>query len=487
MPPGTPAAETARVQKYIEEKAMEVVAGYDKDRPDGETTLRNVYAVVGGTIAEGGPEGRRSDSRAHLSDMALFLTQSEERGIPAVEIGNRWREKVGEIPGVDSIVFTSNVIRLGANIDIQLAHEDFDVLAQVSEKIRQTLAQYPGVEDIDDNYSKGKRELKIRLKPEASTLGITEQELGRQIRSAFYGAEALRLQRGRNEVKVMVRYPEEDRKNLWDLEGMRIRTSDGGELPLDRAAFVTEGRGFSEINRADRKRTINVTAKVDGNVANAGEILTDLTQTVLADLVKDYPGLVINMEGEEKERMESMDSMIEGFMLALIVIFALLAIPFRSYSQPLLIMAAIPFGLVGAVIGHLIMGFKLSILSMFGLVALAGVVVNDSLLLIDMINRNLRDGVKLEQAVIQAGQRRFRPILLTSLTTFFGLMPMILETSVQAQFLIPMAISLAFGILFATGITLFLIPSFYLILEDMRGLVGLRPAQASHQQVDSIQ
>ena len=185
--------------------------------------------------------------------------------------------------------------------------------------------------------------------------------------------------------------------------------------------------------------------------------------------------------------MESMDSMIEGFMLALIVIFALLAIPFRSYSQPLLIMAEIPFGLVGAVIGHLIMGFKLSILSMFGLVALAGVVVNDSLLLIDMINRNLRDGVKLEQAVIQAGQRRFRPILLTSLTTFFGLMPMILETSVQAQFLIPMAISLAFGILFATGITLFLIPSFYLILEDMRGLVGLRPAQASHQQVDSIQ
>lgn len=485
MPPGTPVHETAKVQRVLEDKAMEVVRGYDEKRPQGDSILRNVYAVVGGTMIEGAHMGGAAEARAHLSDMALFLKQSEDRGISAEEIGNVWREKVGDLPGVDSMTFTANVVRIGANIDIQLAHEDFKVLDAASERLRVALTQYPGVGDLQDNYSKGKQELKIRLKPEARTLGITEQELGRQIRGAFYGAEALRLQRGRNEVKVMVRYPQEDRRNLWDLESMRIRTPDGGELPLDRAAHVIEGQGFSEINRTERKRVINVTATVDDKVANAEEILRDLKETVLMELTRDYPGLVVNMEGEEKERMESMGSMFEGFMLALIVMFALLAIPFRSYSQPLLIMGAIPFGMVGAVAGHLIMGFKLSMLSIFGIVALSGVVVNDSLLLIDKINRNRRGGSGLLQAVMDGGARRFRPILLTSLTTFFGLTPMILETSVQAQFLIPMAISLAFGILFATGITLLLIPSLYLVLEDIRGLVGLRQAHANHGQAGS--
>jgi multidrug efflux pump subunit AcrB len=361
MPPGTPVQETGRVQKRLEETALEVVAEYDAKRPAGDSILRNLYAVVGGTMIEAGQMGATAESRANRSDMALFLKQSEKRKIPAVEIQNRWREKVGEVPGVESIVFVSNVVRMGANIDIQLAHEDFQALAEASERIEAALAEYPGVGDIQDNYSKGKRELKIRLKPEAETLGVTEEELGRQVRGAFYGAEALRLQRGRNEVKVMVRYPDADRHNLWDLESMRIRTRGGGELPLARAATVVEGRGFSEINRTDRKRVINVSASVDDKVANAEETLTDLKQGVLKALTLDYPGLVFNMEGEEKERMESMESMKEGFLFALIAMFALLAIPFRSYSQPLLIMAAIPFGMVGAVAGHLIMGFKLSI------------------------------------------------------------------------------------------------------------------------------
>ncbi len=474
MPPGTPVEETARVQKFLEEKAMEVVAEYDRKRPGGDSILRDVYAVVGGTMVEAGNVGSSVDSRTHLSDMALFLKQSEERGIPAVEIANRWRSKVGDVPGVESIVFTSNVVRMGANIDIQLAHEDFGVLDIASERIKEALAQYPGVGDIEDNYFKGKRELKFRLTPEARTLGVTEEGLGRQVRGAFYGAEALRFQRGRNEVKVVVRYPEEDRKSLWDLKSMRIRTPDGGELPLTRAAYITEGRGFSEINRTDRKRVINVTASVDDKTANAEEILFDLKQGILSRLANDYPGLAFDMGGEEKERIESMGSMVQGFMLALLAMYALLAIPFKSYSQPLLIMAAIPFGMVGAVAGHLIMGFKLSILSIFGIVALSGVVVNDSLLLIDKMNRNRRQGTELFQSVIDGCKRRFRPILLTSLTTFFGLMPMIMETSVQAQFLIPMAISLAFGILFATGITLLLIPSLYLVLEDVHKLLRLR-------------
>jgi multidrug efflux pump subunit AcrB len=385
---------------------------------------------------------------------------------------------VGEIPGIESLTFTSNLMRLGANIDIQLAHEDFAVLDKATNRIRTVLEEYDGITDIKDTYARGKREIKLKLKPAARTLGITETDLGRQVRAAFYGAEALRLQRGRNEIKVMVRYPEADRRKLHSFETMRIHTPGGKEIPLLQAAEIIEGYGFSEINRTDRKRVINISASVNAEKANAQEIIVELKNGLLPQLTRDYPGLSWDMEGEEKERKDSLSSMFEGFQLALVAIFILLAIPFRSYSQPLLIMAAIPFGIVGAVIGHIIMGFNLSILSMFGLVALSGVVVNDSLLLIDKINDNRRKGMTLRDAITAAGTRRFRPIILTSLTTFFGLTPMILETSVQAQFLVPMAISLGFGILFATGITLLLIPTFYLILEDTRKLVGLKEEHA---------
>ena len=480
MPPGTPAAETARIQKYVEEKAMETVARFDSGLEEG-TVLRHLYSVVGGTIAGGGPAGGGTESGAHLADLALFLTRSEERGVSSAEIAADWRRRVGEIPGVESIVFKSNLVRMGANIDVRLAHDDFAVLTAAAERIKGELAEYPGVGDIEDNYARGKRELTFRLTPEARTLGITEEDLGRQIRSAFYGAEALRLQRGRNEVKVMVRYPEDERSSVWALENLRIRTPQGGEIPIAQAASIVEGRGFSAINRTDAKRVINVTATVDSREGNAQEILTALQGGLLRQLALDYPGLSFDLEGEEKERRESMASIKSGFLLALLAIYALLAIPFRSYTQPLVIMAAIPFGVVGAIAGHLLMGFSLSIMSMFGIVALSGVVVNDSLLLIDRINRNRRDGGSdLFQAISEAGQRRFRPILLTSLTTFFGLAPMILERSVQAQFLIPMALSLGFGILFATGIILILIPVLYLMLEDLRRLFGLRSDHGDH-------
>ncbi len=465
MPIGTPVEETAKAQDILVRKAQEVIADYDKDRQEGSSVIRHIYSTVGSTLFAS-PMGSSSSSGAHLTNVALLLTQAEKRGVASTEIARKWRESVGVVPGADSITFFSSLVGFGKNIDIRLAHDDFDILARALTKIKQSLRSYPGVSDIDDSYTQGKRELKIRLKPEARTLGITEEELGRQIRAAFYGAEALRLQRGRNEVKVMVRYPEQDRKSLGNLESMHIRTSGGIEVPFSRAAFVEEGRGFSEINRTDRKRVINVTASVDSSVANAEEINVDLKNTVLSDLVNDYPGLTYNLEGEEKERMESMASMGKGFAMALLLIYALLAIPFRSYMQPFIIMSAIPFGFVGAIFGHLIMGFNLSILSMFGVVALTGVVVNDSLLLVNFANEKRRAGVDLVQAVVEAAQRRFRPIVLTSLTTSLGLTPIILEKSMQAQFLIPMAISLGFGILFATFITLLLVPSLYLILED---------------------
>ena len=469
---GTPASRTAEAQHHLFEKAMQTIKEFEEKR--SEKIVRHVYSVTGGTIAAGGPRGGSSSEAANLAGISLFLTPSEDRVTTSEEIGRRWRQLTGDIPGTHSLSFASNLVHMGANIDVRLAHERFDVLEKVSERLQATLADYPGVDDIASNFSLGKKELKIKLRSEARTLGITEEQLGRQLRSAFYGAEALRLQRGRNEVKVMVRYPEDERRHLEDLETMRIRTPSGGEIPLYQAASVEEGYGFSSIHRSDRKRVINVTADVDSTKANAEEIILELQKTILSELKTDYPGLGIDLEGESKERRDSMGSMGKGFMLALLFIYALLALPFRSYSQPLLIMAAIPFGIIGAIFGHLIMGYDLSIMSMFGIVALSGVVVNDSLLLIDYANRSRRKGMDKLHSIIEAGVRRFRPILLTSLTTFFGLSPMILETSTQAKFLIPMAISLAFGIMAATGITLLLIPSLYLILEDFRHMFGFR-------------
>ena len=480
MAPGTPISRTEVVQRRIVETGLDLVREYDAGRPAGESILLQIYSMLGSATSDRGPGGVSASSGSNLANIYMFLTPSEKRNVPATEISNLWRERVGEIAGVDTLTFTSNLIHLGANIDVQLAHENFAVLDEAAEKLKLAIAAYPGTGDISDNYTLGKKEVKLRLKPEARTLGLTEEGLGRQLRGAFYGAEALRLQRGRNEVKVVVRFPEQSRRHLWDLETMRIRTPGGGELPLNRAASIEQDRGFSKINRTDRKRVINVTATVDNAVANAEEIIEQMRLSTLPELLAEYPGLSYDLEGEDKNRRESMESMASGFQLILFVIFSLLAVSFRSYSQPFLIMMAIPFGIVGAILGHLLLGFDLSMLSMFGIVALTGVVINDSLLLIDYVNRSRKRGLNLHEALVGAGLRRFRPILLTSLTTFFGLMPMILETSVQAQFLIPMAISLAFGIMFATGITLLLIPAFYLILEDFRRLFGLRDMHADH-------
>ena len=473
MPLGTPVAETATIQRHIAETAKTVIADFDKERGAERSSLRQLYAVVGSKLTRGGPGSSGSSTGgSHLAGINLRLIPSEERDFPAQEITTRLRKAVGEIPGIDSLSFSSNLMHVGANIDVQLADNSFETLTKSAERLKEVLRQYPGVGDIADSHPEGKMELKLHLKPAARTLGVTEEELGKQLRSAFYGAEALRIQRGRNEVKVMVRYPEADRMQLLSFENMRIRTPDGHEIPITEAATIVSGHGFSTINRHDRKRVLDVTATVDSAVANSEDILKELKATVLTDLMNDYHGLTYNLEGEQKERRESMASMGKGFLLALFAIYALLAIPFRSYAQPLLIMTAIPFGIVGAIAGHLLMRYDLSIMSVFGIVALSGVVVNDSLLLIDKINRDRQDGLEARQAVEDAGCRRFRPILLTSLTTFFGLTPMILETSVQARFLIPMAISLGFGIMFATGVTLILIPTLYMTLEDIKQIIG---------------
>jgi multidrug efflux pump subunit AcrB len=470
MPPGTAVHKTREIQQFIENKALKSIAHFDANLPEGEETiLRHLYSTVGG----GG---------SHLARLSLNLTPSEFRSVGSDSVADYWRKQVGEIAGVEALTFENNLVHMGANIDIRLGHDDFQVLDEAAERVRAVLVEYPGVGDITNSLSRGKKEMKIRLKPEARTLGVTEEELGRQLRAAFYGTESLRLQRGRDEVKVMVRYPEAERQHLWNLENLRIRTPEGREIPLYQAAEVLESKGFSQINRSDRKRVTNLTGSVDNKVANAEEIIAELEAGILKDVQDDYPGLTINMEGESKERNESLGSMKRGFAISLMVIYALLAIPLRSYVQPLLIMVAIPFGVVGAIWGHFILGYNIAIMSLFGIVALSGVVVNDSLLLIDYINQLKGRGVALRDAVQNAAQRRFRPILLTSLTTFFGLGPIILETSTQAQFLIPMAISLAFGILFGTVIALVIVPALYLIFEDVGRFFSLEDEAEEEKQ-----
>jgi multidrug efflux pump subunit AcrB len=308
-------------------------------------------------------------------------------------------------------------------------------------------------------------------------MGLTLSDLARQVRQGFYGEEVQRIQRDRDDIRIMVRYPEAERKRLSDIEKMRIRLADGTEVPFSLVADVREGRGYATINRVDRRRVVTVTADVDETIANANEINQDLVTKAIPLLNQEYPGLTFTMGGEQEEQQESMKSLRRNFIIAIFAIFALLAIQFKSYIQPLIIMSAIPFGLVGAVVGHVIMGFNLTMLSLFGIVALTGVVVNDSLIMIDLINWERAKGVPLEQVVRDSATRRFRPIMLTTLTTFFGLTPMILEKSLQARFLIPMAVSLGFGILFATAITLLLVPSLYMILEDIKIFFKIRKVQ----------
>ena len=343
-------------------------------------------------------------------------------------------------------------------------------LEKAAAELAGRLRAYTGVKDVDDGVALGKRQLDFELTAEARSLGITETDLARQVRSSFFGAEAARQQRGRDEVRVYVRLPEAERTSLFDLDELLIRTPAGGEVPLKVAAKVTWGRAYTSINRESGRRIIKVEADVEDGKANANEVMSVMTNEVMPELERAYPGLSFSLGGQQKQQAESLSALGDGFKLAMLLMFALMAIPFRSYIQPVIIMFAIPFGLVGAVGGHYLMGFDLSILSMMGLVALSGVVVNDSLVLISAVNDFRDQGFSSYEAVVLGAARRFRPIMLTSLTTFLGLAPMILETSMQARFLVPMAISLGFGVLFASIIILLLVPSLYLILVDLGSL-----------------
>ncbi len=489
MPLGTPvevtAAAVVRLENSLEQVRREIESSFEAGQPP---LFRHVLSSIGDqpSISQGGGPtgGQFLASGAHLAEVDVELIPSEERSISSMDISELWRKSVGIIPDAVELVFSSSVISTGEDINIQLTGSDLDGLQQAATEIKQALNSYSGVYDVADSYRAGKREIKLKIKPEAEILGISQVDLARQVRQAFYGEEAQRIQRGRDDIRIMVRYPEERRVSPGDLENMRIRAPGGIEVPFSTVASAEIGRGYSVIDRVDRRRAINVTAKVDPSKANANEVIAQFVDNELAGILLSNPGILYTLEGEQREQQESLQALGIGFVFALLGIFALLAIPLRSYFQPLLIMSAIPFGLVGAIWGHVIQGMDLTVLSFFGFVALGGVVVNDSLILVDYINRNRRPGIPLRQVIRESGIARFRPILLTSMTTFAGLTPLLLEKSLQAQFLIPMAVSLAYGVVFSTFITMVLVPAEYRILEDIKRIFR-RFARNMEEQVET--
>ena len=471
MPQETPLDVTGEAVQIIEDAALKLQE--EVKQQGGADTIRHVLTSVGDqpfqTMArqqtgnfEPGMAG------AHLGEIAIELAPSQLRTMSSLEVANRWRELAGPIAGAVELKFTSNLIGGGGALSVQIAGEDMDALREIASQTKAKLAEYPGVFDITDTFRGGKPEVKLSITSNAESLGLSLRDLARQVRQGFYGEEAQRIQRGRDDIRVMVRYPEQDRRSLGDLEGMRVRAPDGSEVPFSTVARAEMGRGFATIRRVDRRRAINVTADVDDAVASSTDISADLTENFLDPLIAKYPGVYYTVEGEQRDQMEAIDALAEGFVIALLVIYALMAIPFKSYIQPLIVMTAVPFGIVGAVWGHVIMGLSMSILSLCGLIALTGIVVNDSLVLVTYINTLRASGKKLADAVREAGAARFRAIILTSLTTAAGITPLMLEKEVQAQFLIPMAVALAYGVIFSTMITLVLVPSSYLILEDLR-------------------
>ncbi|MBN1346258.1 MAG: efflux RND transporter permease subunit [Phycisphaerae bacterium] len=456
LPYGSAVESTEKVEQHLIRAAKEVIAEHG-----GEKLAEGVWAYVFG----------------HQTEVSVRLTQPEVRPVQTAEFVKLWREKAGAIPGLESISFQSDRggPGSGAVLTIELSHRDIGVLEKASAELAEAISLYPNAKDVDDGFSPGKQQFDFRILPEGRSLGLTAVDVARQVRSSYYGAEVLRQQRGRNEVKVMVRLPEDERISEYNLEELLVRTPMGKEVPIREAVRMSRGRAYTEINRRNGRRTVTVTADVDPP-SQAGQIIGDLEDAALPALMRKYQGLSYSFQGKQADMAESMEALKSGLIMAMLGVYILLAVPLRSYIQPAIIMTSIPFGMIGAVMGHMIMGYSLSILSFMGMVALAGVVVNDSLVLIDFANREFRSGKSHHDAIHAAGVRRFRPIILTSLTTFGGLAPMILETSRQAKFLVPMALSLGYGILFATLIALLLVPCLYLIVEDVRRLFGVRDA-----------
>ncbi|MDG1854556.1 MAG: efflux RND transporter permease subunit [Verrucomicrobiales bacterium] len=462
---------TSDAVERIEKAAIKLNEKYSNG--SGRPLIINMLATVGSQPFKTGftPVTPTGDN---LGEVALEILAGSERSISARELAAEWRKLTGPIPGTSEISFQSQSAGSGNAIDLELSGDGMDKLIMATEEVKNSLSRIDGIIDISDSNNLGKRQVVLKsLLPAGESMGLRLSDVAMQLRQGFYGEEVQRLQRGRDEVKVMLRYPKGDRTSLEDVEQIKIRTRTGNEVPLSALVNFDEGRSKSVIRRTERVRAVRIAADIDrGNPkANANRARRTLENETLTKLAERFPGINYAFYGEQKDQARSMEELRSSSIFALLAVFVLMAIPLRSYVQPLIVMSVIPFGIVGSILGHILMGANMSIMSMCGIVALSGVVVNDSLVLVDYVNRHRIKGESLIAAAWEAGAARFRPIILTSLTTFAGLSPMLFETDLQAKFLIPMAISLGFGILFATAITLILVPSIYLVLEDFKILI----------------
>ncbi|MBB3033742.1 efflux RND transporter permease subunit [Alteriqipengyuania lutimaris] len=479
MPSGTTVERTAAVTERIEAAADRAIARFDgdppgEDAPDngvGPYFLEAVYTTIGLAQTGGGPGGPQSTIRPNLANVQVSLVPSAQREVSAVQIEEAWREELGEVPEARSLTISSSLLGLGEPVNVQLSHPDEAVLDLAADRLMNELSRVGGVFDIESDQDAGQQEIELRLKPSARSLGVTLQDVAGQVRAAFFGAEAVRVQRGREDVRVYIRLPEDERDSIADIESYRVRVP-GGEVALSSLADVSFGEAPSVIRREGGRRITTITADVDSDTITGQEVAALLQEEIMPQLTADYPSLQYDFGGEQEEQQESFGDLGSAFLLALVAIYGLLAVPFRSYVQPLIIMAAIPFGMIGALIGHLLLGIPLGILSMFGIIALSGVIINGALVLIDFLNENLAAGMEPDEAVIDAAKSRFRPIMLTAITTFLGVAPITFETSLQAQFLIPMSASLGFGVLFGTALLILLIPALAII--QMRAVARIQ-------------
>jgi multidrug efflux pump subunit AcrB len=469
FPDGTPSRVTELATERIEKAILEINQKHSTpDRPLMLATHRMV-----GLVKDDAPGGGQTTEGSHAGSVYAQLVDSGLRDLKSEEIVQMWRTAVGAIAGVETLTFGSQSRGPGGKpIEFKLLGPSTDMkeLEAAVEEVKAKLATYKGVFDVSDDSRPGKWELQLREKENAVALGVPLESIARTVRASYYGEEVMRLQRGRHEVKLMVRYPEEDRKSLARFDDIRVDGGDGVQRPITELADVSVSRGYSEINRIDQKRSITISSDIDEKDGNAKEIVTNLQKTFMPDFLKKYPSLRVRWEGQQEQDTESVQSLGIGLGIALIAMYVLLTMEFTSYGQPMVVMAIIPFGIVGAVIGHWVMDLPLTLFSTLGLVALTGIVVNDSIVLVDFINSAVRGGMPLNQAVLEAGGRRFRPVMLTSLTTIAGLAPILTETSFQAQLVIPMAASLCFGLMTSTVLVLVLVPTFYLIYARTFGV-----------------
>ncbi|GGB56413.1 efflux RND transporter permease subunit [Shewanella inventionis] len=396
------------------------------------------------------------------------LIKGEDRDLDGVEIAEQWRAQIPELLSVKKLNINASTNDAGGDLSFRLTATDLDQLSEASKALKTKLATYEGVYDITDNFSSGSNEIRLKIRPEAQAQGLSLSDLARQVRYGFYGYEAQRILRNKEEVKVMVRYPLEQRRTVGDLENMLIRTPSGAAVPFSTVADIELGESYASITRVDGRRAITISANVNKNNVEPSKIVAEIQDEFLPELTARFPKVASALDGGSLDEQNAMIGLAQGFFFAMFTIYALMAIPLKSYTQPLIIMSVIPFGMIGALFGHYILGLSMSVLSLCGIVALAGVVVNDSLILVDFVNRAREEGKSLLQSAIDSGCYRFRAIILTSLTTFVGLVPIIMEKSLQAKIVIPMATSLAFGILFSTLVTLILVPILYIILDDIK-------------------